>query len=45
MPNDNKKNHRNDTTSINGFGLRREGRFMASNLCPSEFRGKRQMKL
>lgn len=40
-----KKNQQNDMTSLDGFGLSREGRFMVSNLCPSEFRGRRQMKI
>lgn len=44
VPSNNKKITEMIITSINRFGLRREGRFMASNLCPSEFRGKRQMK-
>lgn len=39
-------NHQNDMASLAaGFGLSGEGRFMVSNLCPSEFKGRRQMKI
>lgn len=40
-----KQNHQDDTASLGGFGLGRQGRFMVSNLCPSELRGRRQMKI